>query len=215
LAPGEYQFLVNADADPACPLAATTYRIMIDTTTIPDGYSPSTLKVASSSAVDAMSSPCTVDGAVADAIDTTVRCEVTESPVPDISNGILDYYLDFILGAGAVDVINNHIPLDPELDGSILVAKETPKRRVSVGDLLPYTVRAENLAPVAINNVIIRDMPPAGFALAAESARVRRAGPDGILDTIDDVLESVTVAGARPVNLGPIEMAVSETVRFE
>ena len=215
LAPGEYQFLVNADADPKCPTSATEYRILIDRTTMPDGYSLSTLKAASSSAVDATSSPCTVAGVVADAIDTTARCEITQSPLPDISNGIADYYLDFILSGGSVDVVNNHIPLDPALDGSILVAKETPKRRVSVGDLVPYTVRAENLAPVGINNVILRDMPPAGFAVAVESARVRRAGPDGILDTIDDVLQSVSVAGARPVNLGPIEIGASESVRFE
>ena len=85
--------------------------------------------------------------------------------------------------------MNNHIPLDPALDGSVLVAKETPKRRVSVGELVPYTVRAENLSPVALNNVTLQDLPPAGFALASESARVRRAGPDGILDTLADVVE--------------------------
>ena len=215
LAPGEYQFLVNANSDPACPTAATEYQIMIDEATIPEGYRPSTLALPQASVVNAMQSPCTADGSPVDAIDTTARCEIATLPTPDISDGLDAYYLRFLLGVGAIDVINNHIPLDPALDGSVLVAKETPKRRVSVGELVPYTVRAENLSPVALNNVTLQDLPPAGFALASESARVRRTGPDGIMDTMDDVVESVSVTGARPVNLGPIAMAVAETVRFE
>ena len=62
--------------------------------------------------------------------------------MPQVSEGLPPYYLSFEIGEGAIEFVNNHIPLDPPLDGLVLLSHEASlKDTVMVGDLAPYTVR--------------------------------------------------------------------------
>jgi hypothetical protein len=41
---------------------------------------------------------------------------------------------------GTSQIFNNHIPLDPELSGSIAISKTTPLLNVTRGQLVPYVI---------------------------------------------------------------------------
>jgi uncharacterized repeat protein (TIGR01451 family)/fimbrial isopeptide formation D2 family protein len=73
------------------------------------------------------------------------------------------YYLDFDLESGDPNVLNNHVALDPILEGSIALTKTTPKQNVVKGDLVPWTIRAQNLLAVPLPPSEITDLLPPGF----------------------------------------------------
>ncbi len=79
------------------------------------------------------------------------------------------YYLRFNLNSNSADVLNNHIPLDPEGSG-LGVVKTTPKANVVRGDLVPYTVRVTNNTARPIASLRIQDQMPPGFKYVANSA---------------------------------------------
>jgi hypothetical protein len=83
------------------------------------------------------------------------------------------YFLSFVLTAGlSANVVNNHLPLDPILKGSIVVTKTTPLRDVTRGGLVPYTITAKDVLTAAIPNISIVDQVPAGFRYRTGTARL-------------------------------------------
>lgn len=83
------------------------------------------------------------------------------------------YFLSFVLTAGvSANVVNNNLPLDPILQGAIVVTKTTPMRDVSRGGLVPYTITARNVLAGAVPNIAVTDRIPAGFRYRAGSARL-------------------------------------------
>jgi uncharacterized repeat protein (TIGR01451 family) len=83
------------------------------------------------------------------------------------------YFLSFQLTPGvSADVINNHIPLDPILEGAIQVTKTTPMVNVSRGGLVPYTITARNTLAGTITGITVTDRLPAGFRYREGSARI-------------------------------------------
>nr|WP_255696655.1 SdrD B-like domain-containing protein [Sandaracinobacteroides sayramensis] len=83
------------------------------------------------------------------------------------------YYLAFALVPGvSANIVNNHIPLDPVVEGAIEVTKRTPMTNVSRGQLVPYTITARNTLSGAIGNIAITDVTPAGFRYREGSATV-------------------------------------------
>ncbi|AJA07027.1 conserved repeat domain protein [Sphingopyxis fribergensis] len=83
------------------------------------------------------------------------------------------YFLSFTLTPGvSADVVNNHIPIDPILEGAIEVTKRTPMTNVSRGGLVPYVVTARNTLAGAINGITITDRVPAGFRYRTGSATI-------------------------------------------
>ena len=82
------------------------------------------------------------------------------------------YFLAFLLGGGAANVINNHVPVDPILGGALTLSKTSPLVNVARGDLVPYTVTAKNNLAAALANIDVRDQLPPGFKYRLGSASV-------------------------------------------
>jgi uncharacterized repeat protein (TIGR01451 family) len=72
---------------------------------------------------------------------------------------------------GSSQLFNNHIPLDPRLDGAVAVTKTTPMLHVTRGQLVPYVITVSNSFGAALRDVDIVDRFPAGFRYIEGSAR--------------------------------------------
>lgn len=73
-------------------------------------------------------------------------------------------------GTGAL--FNNHLPIDPVLGTVIAITKTTPRRDVSRGDLVPYTITVRNDLAAPIADLTIEDAFPGGFRYVEGSARL-------------------------------------------
>ncbi|HEY0685361.1 MAG TPA: SdrD B-like domain-containing protein [Steroidobacter sp.] len=86
------------------------------------------------------------------------------------------YFFAFNLTPGtSADVINNHVPVDPILQGAIVVTKTTPMVNVTRGDLVPYTITVTNTLNATLTNVDVRDLLPPGFAYRTGTASLNGA----------------------------------------
>jgi large repetitive protein len=112
---------------------------------------------------------------------TATRCEAQVSEfappqsVPARSAGtryFLLLALDPSQPPGSSQIFNNHIPLDPELDGAVAITKSTPSRNVSRGHLVPYVITVNNVLGVDLTDLAIVDRYPAGFRYVEGSARI-------------------------------------------
>jgi uncharacterized repeat protein (TIGR01451 family) len=174
---GYYRFDINF-SDPACP-AGSSYLLQA---TVPGpAYvaGESKLIPATSNSATSPFSALACAGSPNDALPAVPYCEVQgsefapPSSVPARSTGTR-YYLNLTLDGsqvpGSSQVFNNHIPLDPQLAGSIAITKTTPMRNVTRGQLVPYTITLNNHAGVVLTDVSIVDRMPAGFAYIKGSA---------------------------------------------
>jgi uncharacterized repeat protein (TIGR01451 family) len=73
---------------------------------------------------------------------------------------------------GSSQIFNNHIPLDPVLDGAVAITKTTPSLNVSRGQLVPYEITVRNDLGADLPDLSIVDRFPAGFSYVEGSARV-------------------------------------------
>src|SRR5215813_4384821 len=84
------------------------------------------------------------------------------------------YYVHLLLDGsqipGSSQIFNNHIPLDPVLLGLLTVTKTTSVVNVSRGQLVPYTITANNHSGQLLSDVSIVDRLPAGFSYIKGSA---------------------------------------------
>ena len=179
LADGYYKFDINF-SDPACP-SGGDYLIGVTAplgTSYVSGYSQ-VIPPASNASTAAFSVPaCT--GSAADAIPGTTRfCEAQSSEFAPAASVLprtagTTYYVHLMLDGsqipGSSQIFNNHIPLDPQLLGSITITKTTPLRNVSRGQLVPYTITANNHSGLMVTDVTIVDRLPAGFSYIKGSA---------------------------------------------
>ena len=82
------------------------------------------------------------------------------------------FKVDLNLPAG-VQVLNNHIPLDPVLiAGALLVSKTGDKTVAELGDSVQYTIRIRNTALGPIAKIRLNDLLPAGFRYIPGTARL-------------------------------------------
>ena len=179
LADGYYKFDVNF-SDPACP-SGGDYLIGVTApagTNYVAGYSQ-IIPPTSSASTAAFSVPA-CPGSAADAIPgTALFCEVQPSEfapaasVPARSAGTT-YYVHVMLDSsqmpGSSQIFNNHIPLDPQLAGSLSISKTTPLLNVTRGQLVPYVITVNNRAGLLLTDVSIVDRLPAGFTYVEGSA---------------------------------------------
>ncbi|KOR29215.1 hypothetical protein TI03_02880 [Achromatium sp. WMS1] len=93
-------------------------------------------------------------------------------------NNLLTYYLEFDLNfpSGDVDVVNNHIPLDPDFGSptsSVLIIEKTAARQtVELGDFLDYTIQIRNLSVgTDFPDIKVYDRLPYGFVYVPNTAR--------------------------------------------
>jgi uncharacterized repeat protein (TIGR01451 family) len=132
-------------------------------------------------------------GSGTDAVLATLNhCEATGSEfappatVPARTAGTayhLFLTLDDTTIPGTSQLFNNHIPLDPRLDGAIAVTKTTPSVNVTRGQMIPYVITVTNSYGADLTEVSIVDRFPAGFRYVEGSAR------------FDDVPTEPVVAG--------------------
>jgi uncharacterized repeat protein (TIGR01451 family) len=176
---GYYKFDINF-SDPACPNGGD-YIIGVTPpagSTFVSGYSqiipPSV--TASGAAFSLPNCPGTVDDAIP---STTLFCESQASEfspgaaVPPRTAGTI-YYVLLRLGnnqmPGSSQIFNNHIPLDPQVNGSVAITKTTPLLNVSRGLQVPYVITVRNSSGQLLTDVSIVDRLPAGFTYVKGSA---------------------------------------------
>ena len=211
--PGGYEFTLVPGAAPECPSAATDYQILVDFDDLPGDYQASVLRRPESAALTVLSSGCTASGISVDQVAESDRCEISTQRTPEVANGLNPYYLKLNVSSNSSEFLNNHIPLDPPLDGFVLLTKASVKDTVSIGELAPYTVRVENLTQYTLEGIEVIDTQAAGFALAEESVRLHRAGADGQLNTMDDIVAALGRSGNRPVRFDGVDLAPREVVQ--
>ena len=203
LTAGEYKFDINPGADVTCPAVSTVYGIEIQVNDEPFS--------APSNEIPASEDVLVATSCVNDADPLTARCEVSASQfAPQVGEPTL-YFLQFELAENAPDIINNHIPLDSNsAPANILLSKIAHKKTVSVGEMVPYTITAENLSNEFVSAIILRDQIPAGFGYVQDSARLIRAGLDGLLDTQDDIVTLLAVTEENPLEFAALDFFINE-----
>jgi large repetitive protein len=169
---GFYQFLLL----PGAPAGSYSLAVIAPAGLLP---APSVLirPCTSELTVDAVPDPALVH--------SSNTAPVTASPVHDpavcpVNTGELaasanssQYYFNFAITPGVSgDVVNNHIPLDPILEGAITVVKTTPKKDVVRGELVPYKIIATNTLAATLANIGLQDLIPAGFKYVSSSATI-------------------------------------------
>ncbi len=199
LSNGYYKFDLNF-SDPSCPSGGD---YVIDVTVPPGatyvaGYSqiiPPTSD-ASTAAFSVPACPSSINDVIP---GTTLFCEVQPSEfapgagVPANSAGTV-YHVHLTLDGsqppGSSQIFNNHIPLDPELAGSIAISKTTPLLNVTRGQLVPYVITVNNTTGTLLTDVTIVDRFPAGFNYVAGSAQI-----DGVPNEPTIVGQELTWSG--------------------
>ncbi len=156
---GFYQYWLTADAP------AGEYRLVV---TPPSSYltDPSTM-------IPACAAPLDVGpGELPLVIQTNATAPARGAPASCTPGGeTTAYWLAFILTPGvSAHVVHNHIPVDPVLDGAIVMAKTTSKTMITRGDLVPYTISARNTTTSYLRPIEIVDRIPGGFAYRVGSA---------------------------------------------
>ncbi|RZL08861.1 MAG: DUF11 domain-containing protein, partial [Rubrivivax sp.] len=183
-ADGYYQFFLLPGA-PAGDYALTV--------TPPAGYVPSLTHLATPGPLDMRT--CASPSGAADPVAGD-PCEVARSASP-VAGNLPPYFLGFAFGAGAQNVVNNHLPLDPAATGSaVVLTKVTPRLTVRKGDLVPYVITARNTRAVVLNDVALVDTLPPGFKYIDGSLTVQ-ALPAGPVRNVTPRLEGrqLTVPG--------------------
>jgi uncharacterized repeat protein (TIGR01451 family) len=194
LADGYYKFDVNF-SDPACT-SGGDYLIGVTAPPGPTyvaGYSQIIPPMSDASTASFSVPGC--PGSPDDAIPGTAQfCEVQPSEsapapsVPPTSTGTTHHVhltLDGSRSPGSSQIFNNHIPLDPQLAGSVAISKTTPRLNVSRGQLVPYVITVNNVSGLLLTDVSIVDRFPAGFGYVEGSA------------LLDGVPTEPTVAGGE------------------
>ena len=192
---GYYKFDINF-SDASCP-SNGGYVIQV---TAPDAtYEPGVSEMIPPTSnldtlpFDVPSCPGSADDAV---LGTPLHCEAQPSEfqppvsVPARSAGTTYHSFVTLSGLqtpGTSQMFNNHIPLDPRLDGAVSVTKTSPMLNVTRGQLVPYVITVSNSFGVDLRDVNIVDRFPAGFRYVAGSAR------------FDDVEAEPAVAGGELV----------------
>ena len=180
LAHGYYRFDVNF-SDPACP-SGGDYVIEVAPPT--DGFIAGYSQIIPPTS-DLSTGPFSVPqclGGVNDANAATIEhCEVQLwSSAPTLAvrarSAGTRYHahlkLDNSLTPGSSQIYNNHIPVDPDLQGVLSMSKITPMLNVTRGQLVPYIITYKNITEVPLFDVRIIDRIPAGFRYVEGSARI-------------------------------------------
>jgi uncharacterized repeat protein (TIGR01451 family) len=180
LADGYYKFDINFSDLAACP-AGGDYVIAV---LPPPGsaYVPGVSQIvlpASDASTPPFSVPdCPINGS--DVIAATPQfCEVFISefaPPPSVPASGAVYQLHVMLNdslaPGTSQIFNNHIPIDPQLNGAVAISKRTPLLDVTRGQLVPYVITINNVSGMLLADVTVVDRFPAGFTYVAGSALI-------------------------------------------
>ena len=190
---GYYKFDINF-SDPSC---ASPGNYLLQVTAPSTAYVPGvSLMIPPTSDLTTLPFDVPVcPGSANDAVIATAQhCEAQASEfAPDVTiaarSAATNYHLflrlDGTSSPGTSQLFNNHIPLDPRLDGAVAVTKTTPMLHVTRGDLVPYVITVSNSFGADLRDVNIIDLFPAGFKYVEGSAR------------FDDVPAEPVIAGRQ------------------
>ena len=147
---GFYQYLLISPAPPGCP-GNGVYTLQV---VQPAGYLPPESLV-----IPAVEGAYTPSNGGVDPIQDQAGPPTGVDPTT--------YYFEFNLDlANSSAVVNNHIPLDPILGGSLAVTKTTTKRHIVRGEMAPYTISSAAI----VTNITLLDQLPTGFKYIDGSA---------------------------------------------
>ena len=176
-ADGFYQFLFAPAAPPSCAFTLSV--------TAPAGYT------FASTAIPAETTTLTAPGVAG----ATFAVQPQASAPDGVPGSATNYYLALNSGSAGVNIIHNHIPIDPAVPTALALSKAGDKAQAEVGDSVLYTVTVRQVSGPALNQVTVHDRLPAGFTLIRGTVRVNG------LSVADPV------GGLGPIlgfNLGPI-----------
>jgi large repetitive protein len=205
LGDGYYRFDINF-SDPACP-SGGDYLIGVTSpagATYVAGYSQ-IIPPTSNASTAAFSVPA-CPGSTADAVPSTMYCEAQPSafaPATSVQprTAGTTYYVHLKLDGsqipGSSQIFNNHIPLDPQVLGLITITKTTPVLNVSRGQLVPYTITANNHSGQMVTNVGIVDRFPAGFTYVKGSALLDGVQTEPTVAGLTLSWNGLTIAGTQ------------------
>ena len=200
---GHYKFDLNFSG-PGCP-GGGAYLIAV-TVPGPDyvqGYSE-LIPPSSGPATTPFHVPSCAAGAD-DAVATTLQhCEAQDSElapavsVPARSTGTtyrVHLVLDDSRSPGSSQIFNNHLPLDPVLDGAIAISKTTPMLNVTRGQLVPYVISISNQYGAALADISLIDRYPAGFTYVEGSAQLDGVPAEPAVSGLELSWSGLTLAG--------------------
>jgi len=174
LADGHYKFDLDF-TDASCP-SGGGYLIAV----APSGpsLSPGVSQLLPPSS-DSSTPPLSVPGCPGtadDAVSATGQyCESQASERAPGNGDDTRYHLHLALDGsqapGSSQIFNNHVPVDPVLDGAVALTKTAASLDVRRGELVPYEITVRNVlgGPLVIDLV---DRFPAGFRYVEGSARI-------------------------------------------
>jgi uncharacterized repeat protein (TIGR01451 family) len=179
VANGYYKFDINF-SDASCP-SGLNYAIQVtgpDTSYIPgvSEFIPPT----SDPGTLPFDVPACPGSATDSVLGTPNYCEAVTSEFAPPTNvparsAATEYHLFLALDdsqtPGTSQLFNNHIPVDPRLDGAIGITKTTPAVNVTRGQMIPYVITVNNSYGTNLTDVTIVDRFPAGFRYVEGSAR--------------------------------------------
>jgi uncharacterized repeat protein (TIGR01451 family) len=175
---GYYRFDLNF-TDPACSSGG---NFVIKVTALSAAFVAGESRIipSASNASTAPFSVLTCPGSLQDALPAVPFCEVQGSefaPASSVPPGAgTKYYLNITLDGtsapGSNQIYNNHIPVDPQIAGSVSITKTTPLLNVTRGQLVPYTITIGTLLGASAQGVQVVDRYPAGFRYIKGSARL-------------------------------------------
>ena len=176
LADGWYKFDLNFSDSAACPIRGA---YLIEVTT------PGTFVAGYSQIIPPTSGPSTpaylvpaCPGGIRVTVGAVSYCQVQASelaPPVSVPPASVIYRVHLLLDSSppiSSQLYNNHIPLDPQLNGALSITKTSPLLNVTRGQLVPYTITVSNVSGILLSAVGIVDTIPAGFAYVAGSARI-------------------------------------------
>ena len=91
---------------------------------------------------------------------------------------------------GKIDTasVTNYIKKIPDNEGELKVIKRALKRDIKVGEAVEYEIIVENNNESRFIGVTLKDLIPAGFKYIKGTTELIESGPDGILNTSDDLI---------------------------
>jgi len=204
LAGGHYKFDLNFSGA-GCP-SGGAYLIAVEApgSTYVAGYSQ-LIPPTSGPATPPFSVPSCPGGADDAVPGTAQHCEAQPSEfapapaVPARSAGTTHHVhltLDDSQPPGSSQLFNNHLPLDPNLDGAIAISKTTPMLNVTRGQLVPYVISVGNQYGAALTDVTIVDRYPAGFTYVQGSAQLDGVPAEPTVSGLELSWSGLTLTGS-------------------
>ena len=137
-------------------------------------------------------------------VTITFQVDVTSIPTPPVASNVASFGYEFqpapnaptITRTTTSNIVNTDI-----FTANVALTKAVDKTIATIGDTITYTITATNQAPLAANNVIITDTPPAGTSFVPGSVTVNGT--------------STTDNPATGINIGTIAANGNATITFQ